>query len=73
MARFSRMVAVHLLDDATSGDDVPMKRVNSSMQIAAIWLALWPVVAHAHVAPGQAVGLVMGFGTLGPDSTTFSR
>ena len=38
-----------------------MKRVPSSMQIAAIVLALWPVVAHAHVAPGQAVGLVTGF------------
>ena len=38
-----------------------MKRVPSSMQIAVIVLALWPLVAHAHVAPGQAVGLLTGF------------
>jgi urease accessory protein len=38
-----------------------MKSLPSRMQIAAIWLALWPVVAHAHVAHGQAVGLVTGF------------
>ena len=38
-----------------------MKSVNSRMQIAAIWLALWPVVAHAYVEHGQAVGLVTGF------------
>ena len=38
-----------------------MKRLPSRMQIAAILLALWPLVAHAHVAPGQVVGLLTGF------------